>query len=96
MVTYRKNTVVRVGVDRICRYHEEFSAACPGLATSIFDNSLGMEPLALSKNEALKKKYFAKILKDFKLICFATSEPTMGSDVAGIRCRAEREGETTF
>ena len=72
---------------------EEFAAACPGLATSIFDNSLGMEPLRLSKNEPLKKKYFPKILNDFKLICFATSEPTMGSDVAGIRCKAERDGE---
>ena len=72
---------------------EELSAACPGLATSIFDNSLGMEPLKLSKNEALKEKYFSKILKDFKLICFATSEPTMGSDVSGIRCRAEKDGE---
>ena len=72
---------------------EEFAAACPGLATSIFDNSLGMEPLSLSKNEALKKKYFAKIQKDFRLICFATSEPTMGSDVAGIRCKAERDGD---
>lgn len=72
---------------------EELSAACPGLATSIFDNSLGMEPLKLSKNEALKKKYFPKIKKDFKLICFATSEPTMGSDVSGIRCRAEKDGE---
>ncbi len=72
---------------------EEFAAACPGLATSIFDNSLGMEPLSLSKNEALKEKYFAKIQEDFKLICFATSEPTMGSDVAGIRCKAERDGD---
>jgi acyl-CoA dehydrogenase len=72
---------------------EEFSAACPGLATSIFDNSLGMEPLKLSKNDALKKKYFAKILNSFKLICFATSEPTMGSDVAGIRCLAKRDGD---
>jgi acyl-CoA dehydrogenase len=72
---------------------EEFAAACPGLATSLFDNSLGMEPLMLSKNEPLKQKYFPKILNDFKLICFATSEPTMGSDVAGIRCKAERDGE---
>ncbi len=71
---------------------EELSAACPGLATSIFDNSLGMEPLLLCNNEPLKKKYFTKILKDFKLICFATSEPSMGSDVAGIRCKAERDG----
>jgi acyl-CoA dehydrogenase len=72
---------------------EEFAAACPGLATSLFDNSLGMEPLRLSKNEDLKKKYFLKILNDFKLICFATSEPTMGSDVSGIRCLAERDGD---
>ena len=27
---------------------EELAAACPGLATTIFDNSLGMEPLKLS------------------------------------------------
>jgi acyl-CoA dehydrogenase len=72
---------------------EEFAAACPGIATSIFDNSLGMEPLQLCNNEPLKKKYFSKILNDFKLICFATSEPTMGSDVAGIRCQAERDGD---
>ncbi len=72
---------------------EEFAAACPGLATSLFDNSLGLEPLLLCKNESLKKKYLPKILNDFKLICFATSEPTMGSDVAGIRCKAERDGE---
>ncbi|UCF90347.1 MAG: acyl-CoA dehydrogenase family protein [Desulfobacterales bacterium] len=71
---------------------EEMAAACPGLATSIFDNSLGMEPLKLSINEPLKKRLFAKILKEFKLICFATSEPTMGSDVSGIRCLAQRDG----
>jgi acyl-CoA dehydrogenase len=72
---------------------EELAAACPGLATSIFDNSLGMEPLILSSNEALKAKYLPKILNEGKFIAFATSEPTMGSDVSGIRCLAERHGE---
>jgi acyl-CoA dehydrogenase len=72
---------------------EEFAAACPGLATSLFDNSLGIEPLALCNNEPLKERYLPILLKDFKLICFATSEPTMGSDVAGMRCRAEKDGE---
>ena len=72
---------------------EEFSAACPGLATSIFDNSLGMEPLILSTNEIAKEKYLPGILNDFKLICFGTSEPTMGSDVSGIRCKAEPDGD---
>ncbi len=72
---------------------EEFSAACPGLATSIFDNSLGMEPLILCKNEALKERILADIRDNFKLICFATSEPTMGSDVAGMRCEAREDGD---
>jgi acyl-CoA dehydrogenase len=72
---------------------EEIAAACPGLATSIFDSSLGMEPLLLSSNEVAKKKYLPKIAKDFKLAAFATSEPTMGSDVAGIRCLAVEDGD---
>ncbi|MCJ8502682.1 acyl-CoA dehydrogenase family protein [Desulfatitalea alkaliphila] len=72
---------------------EEFAAACPGLATSLFDNSLGMEPLILCENEPLKKRMLDQLQQEFKLICFATSEPTMGSDVAGIRCRAEKKGD---
>ncbi len=70
---------------------EEIAAACPGVATSIFDNSLGMEPLHLTGNAELKKKYFSDLANNFKLICFATSEPLMGSDVSGIRCRAEQK-----
>jgi acyl-CoA dehydrogenase len=71
---------------------EELAAACAGLATTIFDNSLGMEPLRLSTNTELQKKYFTEIARNFKLICFATSEPTMGSDISGIRCLARRDG----
>jgi len=71
---------------------EEIAAVCPGFATTVFDNSLGLEPLILSDNEALKKRYLPKIVKEFKLICFATSEPGMGSDVSGIRCHAKPDG----
>lgn len=72
---------------------EEIAAACPGLATSIFDSSLGMEPILLSSNTGAKNKYLPAIAKDFKLAAFATSEPTMGSDVAGIRCSAKADGK---
>ena len=71
---------------------EEISAVCSGFATSIFDNSLGMEPIVLSNNDPLKEKYLTRFAKEFKLICFATSEPTMGSDVSGIRCEAKADG----
>jgi len=72
---------------------EEIAAACPGIATSVFDNSLGLEPLVLSDNQELKDKYLPRIAGSFKLICFATSEPTMGSDVSGIRCLAKPDGD---
>lgn len=71
---------------------EEMAAACAGMATSLFDNSLGMEPVLLSKNEAIKEKYLPKVANEFKMICFATSEPTMGSDVSSIRCLAAEDG----
>ncbi len=72
---------------------EELAAGCAGLATSIFDNSLGMEPLRLCANPALKAKIFPRLVREPTFICFATSEPTMGSDVAGIRCRATPDGD---
>lgn len=72
---------------------EEISAVCPGVATSIFDNSLGMAPIILSDNDPLKEKVLPIIAREFKRICFATSEPVMGSDVAGMRCKAEKRGD---
>ncbi len=72
---------------------EEISAVCPGVATSIFDNSLGMAPVILSDNDPLKEKVLPIIAREFKRICFATSEPGMGSDVAGMRCKAEKTGD---
>ena len=72
---------------------EEIAAVCPGVATSMFDNSLGLEPLVLSENEPLKKRVLPQIARHFKRICFATSEPTMGSDVASMRCMAESRGK---
>ncbi len=72
---------------------EEVAAACPGVATSIFDNSLGMAPIMLSDNEPLRERILPLIAARFKRICFATSEPVMGSDVASMRCTARPEGD---
>jgi acyl-CoA dehydrogenase len=72
---------------------EEFAACGPGMATSIFDNGLGEEPVIFCDNEAVKEKYLTDLIKNFKLISFATSETSMGSDVAGMRCKATPDGE---
>ncbi len=72
---------------------EEIAAACPGTATSVFDNDLGSGPIVIGGNEEQKNRVLKDITQNFKLIAFATSEPGMGSDVAGMQCRAEKDGK---
>jgi len=76
-----------------CIVVEEISSACPGIATSIFDNNLGAEPIVIGGNEEQKQRILTELVNEFKLIAFATSEPTMGSDVAGMKCMAEKDGD---
>ncbi|MCJ7647014.1 MAG: acyl-CoA dehydrogenase family protein, partial [Candidatus Lokiarchaeota archaeon] len=76
-----------------CIVVEEISSACPGMATSIFDNNLGAEPIVIGGNEEQKTRILGELTNEFKLIAFATSEPTMGSDVAGMKCKAEKDGD---
>ena len=76
-----------------CIIVEEISSACPGIATSIFDNNLGAEPIIIGGNEEQKARILGELTNEFKLIAFATSEPTMGSDVAGMKCKAENDGD---
>ncbi len=80
------------GLLESCIVVEEISSACPGIATSVFDNNLGAEPIVIGGNEEQKERVLTDITKNFKLIAFATSEPTMGSDVAGMKCRAVEDG----
>ena len=81
------------GLIEACIVVEEISSACPGIATSIFDNNLGAEPIVIGGNEEQKQRILGELTNEFKLIAFATSEPTMGSDVAGMKCRAEQDGD---
>lgn len=81
------------GLLESCLVVEEISSACPGIATSVFDNNLGAEPIIIGGNDEQKDRILSELVNDFKLIAFATSEPTMGSDVAGMKCQAEEDGD---
>lgn len=81
------------GLVDACIVVEEISSACPGIATSVFDNNLGSEPIVIGGNDEQKSRILGELTREFKLIAFATSEPTMGSDVAGMKCKAEKQGD---
>lgn len=71
---------------------EELAAGCAGIALSIFDNELGSGPIIIGGNEEQKERVLTEITDKFSLISFATSEPSIGSDVAGMKCKAEKDG----
>ena len=70
---------------------EEIAAADPGIATSMYANDLGAEPIILMGTEEQKRRFLTPLTKELRFISFATTEQGMGSDVAGIKTTCERD-----
>ena len=69
---------------------EEIARAVPSLAVTIGVNHLFAVPILLFGTEDLKKKYVTPIARGEKRGAHANTEPSGGSDVAGIQSRAEK------
>jgi acyl-CoA dehydrogenase len=65
-----------------------------GLADFAFAmQGLGSGALSLAGSTELQQKYLPRVARGEALAAFALSETEAGSDVAGMRCRARREGD---
>ncbi|MHA1937317.1 MAG: acyl-CoA dehydrogenase family protein [Candidatus Thorarchaeota archaeon] len=82
-----------LGAVEQCIAVEELAAGCAGMTTSIYVNSLGAEPILIAGTDEQKEKYLRPLTEDLKFVSFACSEPGMGSDVAGIKTLAEKDGD---
>ncbi len=71
---------------------EELAYGCAGIQTSMTANTLGLTPIKLAGSEEQKKKYLGWLVKEPVWVAYATSEPGAGSDVAGMQCRATKDG----
>ncbi|WP_455141151.1 acyl-CoA dehydrogenase family protein [Candidatus Hodarchaeum mangrovi] len=80
-----------LGILENCLIVEETAAADPGITTSLFDNCLGAEPIIIGGTAEQKERFLKPLTEELKFIAFATSEPGMGSDVAGIATTARLE-----
>lgn len=68
---------------------EILAGISPGVAVSVgVHTSLGTLGLFLFGSEQQKETYFDSAIKGETLICLGNTEPTAGSDVAGIAARA--------
>ncbi len=75
---------------------EELGYGCTGIQTSMLANTLGLTPIKPAGTEEQKKKYLGWLASEPVMVSYATSEPSMGSDVAGMQCRATRDSDGGF
>jgi glutaryl-CoA dehydrogenase (non-decarboxylating) len=73
---------------------EEIARACSALRVQINMETIGCAfPILRYGSEALKQKYIPKLVSGEYLGGFAITEPTAGSDVMGMKSRAQDRGD---
>ena len=81
------------GVLNLCIVVEELSRACGGVGVTYAVNALGSFPVIIGGTEEQKMKYLPDIASGKKLVAYALSEKTAGSDAGSLKTRAERSGD---
>lgn len=71
---------------------EELAWGCSGISTALAINGLAILPVLIAGNEEQKAHYCGRLL-DGEMAAYCATEPEAGSDVAGIRTTARKEGD---
>jgi alkylation response protein AidB-like acyl-CoA dehydrogenase len=82
------------GMLALCLAIEELSKADASCGVLLADHELGALPILLAANEAQKETCLPQLATGRHLAAFALTEPAAGSDVARLRCRARRDGDS--
>ncbi|WP_459647424.1 acyl-CoA dehydrogenase family protein [Kitasatospora sp. Ki12] len=72
---------------------EEVARVCASSSLIPAVNKLGSLPVQLSGSEELKAKYLGALARGEGMFSYCLSEPEAGSDAAGMRTRAVRDGD---
>jgi alkylation response protein AidB-like acyl-CoA dehydrogenase len=72
---------------------EEVARVCASSSLIPAVNKLGSLPVQLSGSEELKQKYLGALARKEGMFSYCLSEPEAGSDAAGMKTRAVRDGD---
>jgi alkylation response protein AidB-like acyl-CoA dehydrogenase len=72
---------------------EELARGCASTSVTILISKLGMLPVMNFASEEIKRAYLPRIARGEIQASYCLSEADAGSDVASLRCRAERDGD---
>ncbi|HOO55663.1 MAG TPA: acyl-CoA dehydrogenase family protein [bacterium] len=77
-----------------CLFNEEVAYSSPAVCTILGAHTgIACHSMYLGGTDEQKKKYLAPMARGEKLGAFALTEPTAGSDAAGIKTKAVRKGD---
>ncbi|XP_053380510.1 medium-chain specific acyl-CoA dehydrogenase, mitochondrial-like isoform X2 [Mercenaria mercenaria] len=81
-----------MGIFDSCLITEELAYGCTGIQTAIEANSLGQMPVIIAGTEQQRKKYLGRMMEAPLMCAYCVTEPGAGSDVSGLKTRAEKKG----
>ncbi|KAL0852170.1 hypothetical protein ABMA28_000405 [Loxostege sticticalis] len=81
------------GVLEECIMAEEFAFGCTGITTAVGGTNLGQTPVIIAGNKEQQKKYLGRLIEEPLVAAYCVTEPGAGSDVAGIKTKAEKKGD---
>ncbi len=77
-----------------CLVAEELSAACAGVYSSFVASTLGLTPLNIAATPEQMERLMKPFCAEPALAAFCLTEPGAGSDVASVRTRVRRDGDS--
>jgi acyl-CoA dehydrogenase len=72
---------------------EHLAYGCTGIQTSLLANTLALTPILLAGNDEQKRKYLGMLTSGPAFASYCTTEPSGGSDVAGMRTTFKQVGD---
>jgi acyl-CoA dehydrogenase len=75
-----------------CIVSEEMAYGCSGIETALMLNQLGILPLLTAGTVQQKEHYLGAVVDEGKIMAYCLTEPDAGSDVAGIKTTATKQG----
>ncbi|XP_009983046.1 PREDICTED: medium-chain specific acyl-CoA dehydrogenase, mitochondrial-like [Tauraco erythrolophus] len=82
-----------VALASACLVTDELASRCTGAHTAIEASSLGECRLIVAGSEQQQKKFLGRTTEEPEMCAYCVAEPGAGSDVAGIKPKAEEKGD---
>lgn len=84
---------MEVGAFDSCLVGEELAYGCTGISTALEATGLAQTPVIVAGTKEQRKKYLGRCIEEPIVAAYCVTEPGAGSDVAGVRTKAEKKGD---